>query len=63
MTMNGNSGVVTINVVSSIIGITIKDYNAAGLLALTIVKSNVRSPIQSSKTKKLTDQPLESEWS
>ena len=37
-------------------------YNI-GLLTLTIVKSNVRSPIESSTKKKLTNQLLVSEWS
>ena len=37
------------NVVNSIVRIPIKDFT--GLLTLTIVKSNVRSPIWPSKTK------------
>ena len=47
------------NNVISIVRIPIKDY--IGLLTLTIVKSNVRSPIQYSTTKKLTNQLLESD--
>ena len=34
-----------------------------GVLTINAVKSNVRGPIQFSTTKKLTNQPLESEWS
>ena len=61
MAINGNFGVLTMNVVNTIVRTPIKDY--IGLLTLTIVKSNIRSPIQSTTTKKLTNQPLESEWS
>ena len=62
MAIDGNFGVLTMNVLNSIVRIPIKDY--IGLLTLTIAKSNVRSPLQFSITKKLklTNQLLESEW-
>ena len=61
MAIDGNFGVLTMNVLNSIVRIPIKDY--IGHLTLTIVKSNVRSPLQFSITKKLklTNQLLESE--
>ena len=60
MTMNDNFGILTKNVVNSIVRIPINNY--IGLLTISIVKSNVRGPIQSSTTKKLTNQVLETEW-
>ena len=59
MAMKGNARILPMNVVNSIVMIPIKDY--IGLLTLTIVKSNVGNPIQSSTTKKLTNQLLELE--
>ena len=60
MAMNVIFGVQTMNVVNSNIGILINNYIA--LKTLTIVKNNFRSPFQSSTTKILTNQLLESEW-
>ena len=45
--MNGNFGVLAMNIENSFVRIPIKDYN--GLISLTIVKSNVKSPMQSNK--------------
>ena len=49
MAMGGNFGVLPMNSMNSIVRIPIKDF--IGLLTLTIVNSNVRSPMQSSTTK------------
>ena len=49
MAMGGNFGVLPMNSMNRIVRIPIKDF--IGLLTLTIVNSNVRSPMQSSTTK------------
>ena len=57
MAMKGNARILPMNVVNSIVMIPIKDY--IGFLTLTIFKSNVGNPIQSSNNKEIDQSAVE----